>query len=276
MTSKLAHKVGLKLFEKHLQNYEPRDPVYETYVDKKGREKKRRVSCVLRSFVPQKLTVSRSALRNPQRALPPGLSPRDARTLQTLQKRAHHLDAGFSICGFRFGYTVLIGFIPLVGDIADVLLSYLLVVRRAKNDLELPTWLVSRMMFNMIVSGAVGVVPVVGDVAVAVWKANSRNVALLEEFLRVRGEEFLRAQEEEARKAAGGGAVTTGANTGVKPSGGGWFKRMTSGGKNANASTSAEQGQGVQGMPGGTVAPREDPNVVKPGAGRRKGENVTI
>lgn len=43
MTSNLALKVGRSLFEKHLDNYTPTDPLYETYVDKKGKERRRRV-----------------------------------------------------------------------------------------------------------------------------------------------------------------------------------------------------------------------------------------
>lgn len=43
MTSALAKKTGLKVFEKHLQRYEPVDPLYETYTDNKGRQKRRKV-----------------------------------------------------------------------------------------------------------------------------------------------------------------------------------------------------------------------------------------
>ena len=43
MTSKFAQKAGLKLFEQHLRQYEPEDPVYETYTDKKGRQRQRKV-----------------------------------------------------------------------------------------------------------------------------------------------------------------------------------------------------------------------------------------
>ena len=38
-----AKKAGLKLFTKHLQEYEPTDPLYETYTDNKGRQKRRKV-----------------------------------------------------------------------------------------------------------------------------------------------------------------------------------------------------------------------------------------
>ena len=49
----------------------------------------------------------------------PGLSKRDAKILKSVQRRAHYLDKGFSICGLRFGWTFIIGIIPMAGDITD-------------------------------------------------------------------------------------------------------------------------------------------------------------
>lgn len=43
MATSFATKAGLKLFEQHLSQYEPVDPVYETYIDSKGRERRRKV-----------------------------------------------------------------------------------------------------------------------------------------------------------------------------------------------------------------------------------------
>ncbi|EJD06334.1 uncharacterized protein FOMMEDRAFT_16946 [Fomitiporia mediterranea MF3/22] len=199
MSSKLLSKAGLKLFEQHLRQYEPVDPVYETYVDDKGKTKRRR------------------------RELPPGLSARDAKILRKVKSRAHHLDKGFRICGMRFGWTFVIGLIPVVGDGADAFLNYMLVVRKARQA-EIPSWLVHRMLFNNALSAGIGFIPVVGDVGLAVLKANSRNALLLEEYLRIRGEEFLKLQQQND-------------DDGDKP--------------------------------------REDPENVKPGAGRAKGEKVT-
>jgi len=68
-----------------------------------------------------------------QRALPPGLSARDAKILKSVQRRAHYLDKGFSICGIRFGWTFIIGLIPVVGDVVDASINYLLVVRKARQ-----------------------------------------------------------------------------------------------------------------------------------------------
>ena len=61
---------------------------------------------------------------------------------------------------------------------------------------RLPDWLVHRMLFNNAVSAGVGLVPIVGDIILASFKANSRNAALLEDFLRIRGEEFLKQEVE--------------------------------------------------------------------------------
>lgn len=86
-------------------------------------------------------TTSRTASKNAeryvvrltQRALPPGLSKKDAKILRKVMRRAHYLDKGFHICGIRFGWTFLIGLIPLAGDITDALLNYHLVVKKAKQ-----------------------------------------------------------------------------------------------------------------------------------------------
>lgn len=55
------------------------------------------------------------------------------------------------------------------------------------------------MLVNNAVSAGVGLVPIAGDFVLAMYKANSRNAALLEEFLRIRGEVFI--ANEEKKKA---------------------------------------------------------------------------
>lgn len=182
--SALFGKAGKKLFEKHLEKYAPADPLYEFYTNDKGKQKRRKVCNSSRPTYRLQLTIT-------QRQLPPGLSARDARILRKLQSRAHYLDKGFSFFGLRFGWTFLIGLIPLAGDVADASLNYLLIVHPARKT-EIPPWLLKRMLLNNAVSAGVGFVPVVGDVILAAFKANSRNVALLEEFLRIRGEEFIK------------------------------------------------------------------------------------
>ncbi|KAI0303822.1 hypothetical protein B0F90DRAFT_1569487, partial [Multifurca ochricompacta] len=156
-------KTGIKLFARHLEQYTPADPLYEEYVDKRGRTKRRK------------------------RELPLGLSDRDAAILRSVKRRAHYLDKGFKLCGIRFGWTFIIGIIPGVGDAADVTLGYLLVVRKARTA-DIPRWLTQRMILNLAIATSVGLIPLLGDILLAAFRANSRNAALLEEFLRLRGE----------------------------------------------------------------------------------------
>lgn len=187
--SKYIGAAGQKLFANHMEKYSPADPLYEQYTDDHGNQKRRK------------------------RDVPPGLSKRDIAILKSVNKRAHYLDKGFVIpccvMNLRFGWTFFIGLIPVVGDIADALLNYLLVVRKAKQA-EIPPWLLSRMLLNNAVSIGVGMVPVAGDVVLAMWKANSRNAALLEEFLRVRGDEALKIQQQQSHAGPSSGEIVPG------------------------------------------------------------------
>lgn len=44
-----------------------------------------------------------------QRDVPPGLTKRDEKALRKIRKRAHYLDKGMNLCGFRVGWTFWIG-----------------------------------------------------------------------------------------------------------------------------------------------------------------------
>ena len=41
--SSALNKAAVKLFSRHLEHYTPEDPLYEEYVDKRGRTKRRKV-----------------------------------------------------------------------------------------------------------------------------------------------------------------------------------------------------------------------------------------
>jgi hypothetical protein len=58
------------------------------------------------------------------------------------------------------------------------------------------------MIGNQALATVIGLVPVAGDVGIAVFKTNFRNAALLEEYLRIRGEEFLKAQTDRVEDPA--------------------------------------------------------------------------
>jgi len=90
-----------------------------------------------------------------------------------------------------------------VGDAADAILGYYLVIRKARGAQyvsasfsiltlsphtapssrvrflsRIPWWLTQRMILNLAVATSIGLVPFLGDVLLAAYRANSRNAAL--------------------------------------------------------------------------------------------------
>ncbi len=103
--------------------------------------------------------------------------------LARLKKLAWLLDAQFGLPGtkFRFGLNSVLGLAPLAGDVLlGAVGLYIVAEARA---LGAPTALLGRMMANIAVEVAGGSVPILGDLFDMAFKANLRNLALLEDFL---------------------------------------------------------------------------------------------
>lgn len=104
-------------------------------------------------------------------------------TIRSLDNLAYWLDSAIRVPGtnWRIGFDGLIGLIPGVGDlIAGALSSYL--VAQALR-LGAPVSILFRMALNVLLEVIVGVIPVVGDVFDFAFKANKRNVVLLQNYL---------------------------------------------------------------------------------------------
>ncbi len=106
--------------------------------------------------------------------------------LDRLDLLATAFDTAFIVPGttVRFGVESLLRLLPGVGDaIASLLSCYLLYEARR---LGVPRLLFARMLANVVIEGAVGIVPVAGDAFDVFFRANRRNVALLRQhFARV-------------------------------------------------------------------------------------------
>ena len=76
---------------------------------------------------------------------------------------------------------LLSGLFPVVGDGIGLLLALQLVHMAMEADL--PNSVVSKMMFNITFDFFIGIVPVVGDILDIMFKANTKNAMLLEEYL---------------------------------------------------------------------------------------------
>ena len=97
------------------------------------------------------------------------------------RKLAHILDSAIDIPFLkkRIGLDPLLGMVPVWGDVVAALLAcYLIYVA---YELRLPKAVMVRMGGNILLDLLLGALPLVGDVADAMWKANKINYRLLEE-----------------------------------------------------------------------------------------------
>ncbi len=103
--------------------------------------------------------------------------------LKRVRSLSRLLDNAVRIPGtsFRIGLDPILGLIPGAGDVIGTVLSAYIVLEATR--LGLPRQTLTRMVYNVLFEAAVGTIPIVGDIVDATWKANARNVALLEAHL---------------------------------------------------------------------------------------------
>lgn len=102
-----------------------------------------------------------------------------------LKRLAYFLDEWIPLPGgYRIGLDGLLGLIPGVGDWAGAALSSYIIWEAARMGASKRILL--RMVGNVAVETAVGVVPVLGDIFDFAWKANSRNLRLLRDTGRLK------------------------------------------------------------------------------------------
>ena len=106
-------------------------------------------------------------------------------TLQRLRRLSDLLDNAIAIPGtsLRFGLDPIVGLFPGVGDFLGAAVSAYIVVEAARMGISRKILL--QMVVNIILDMVIGTVPVVGDVADVVWKANEKNIVLLEKHFNV-------------------------------------------------------------------------------------------
>ncbi|UKZ68991.1 uncharacterized protein TrAtP1_010010 [Trichoderma atroviride] len=176
MASVLANVIGKRILRENVKNkFGKEDPYFEqvpaTRLDGRptGKFKKRK------------------------KALPPGISEHDGQVLTKVKRRAYRLDMSlFNFMGIRFGWSSVIGLIPAAGDALDAFMALMVYRTCCQVEGGLPTSVRLQMLINIVLDFAVGLVPFLGDLVDAVFRANTRNAALLEEHLRQKGKTELR------------------------------------------------------------------------------------
>lgn len=156
----------------------------------------------------------------PQAPLPKG--PSDAerarereRNLAAVRRVSRVLDSAFRIPGtrVRFGWDSIIGLIPGAGDLATGVVTAWTIGRA--REMGAPRSILVKMAANAGIDVVVGSVPLLGDAFDVYFKANQRNVALLESWLEKPGGgrgggEHLRRAGRWGRMARGGALVPDG------------------------------------------------------------------
>ena len=112
--------------------------------------------------------------------------PVPAAKIAWLRRLAWLIDAAGRLPGtrFRFGLNSLIGLAPVAGDTLLALISFYIVWEARR--LGLPKRKINRMLWNVAIEVLLGAVPWLGDLLDVVWKANLRNIDIIESHFRQR------------------------------------------------------------------------------------------
>lgn len=110
---------------------------------------------------------------------------------ESAQKKGHRLDRIAWILdnsipvpglgGYRIGVDGLIGMVPGIGDALGAAISTYILGEAVR--LGAPKSVLLRMFSNIVLESVVGVIPFAGDIFDMTWKANLRNVKLLDRYL---------------------------------------------------------------------------------------------
>ena len=97
-----------------------------------------------------------------------------------LRSLSHLLDNAITIPGtpVRFGIDPIVGLLPGGGDLIMSVFSIYIVIEAAR--MGLPKASLVRMIWNLTVDVGIGIIPIAGDLFDFAWKANTKNVALIE------------------------------------------------------------------------------------------------
>lgn len=105
--------------------------------------------------------------------------------LRRLEKLADLMDAQFRIPGISMpiGLDGIVGLIPGIGDTLTLGVSAY-IIHRARPHVT-PA-ILARMIWNVVVDWAIGIIPFFGDMFDVAWKANRMNVKLLKDHLQTK------------------------------------------------------------------------------------------
>lgn len=108
-------------------------------------------------------------------------SESNAARLQRLNAVARLMDDAVEVpvLGFRIGLDPLLGLLPGIGDVVGATFSGWMVITAARMGAGPPT--IIRMLLNLGLDALLGAVPLLGDLFDVAFKANRRNLRIVQE-----------------------------------------------------------------------------------------------
>ena len=105
-----------------------------------------------------------------------------AANLETMRRYAWILDSLFElpVVKVRVGLDAIAGLVPGLGDLTTPVFSAYLLLQAFR--MRVPKVVLMRMVFNVALDALVGLVPILGDLFDICFKANMRNMALVERY----------------------------------------------------------------------------------------------
>ncbi|KAF2161329.1 hypothetical protein M409DRAFT_59322 [Zasmidium cellare ATCC 36951] len=120
-------------------------------------------------------------LKKVKKQIPAYIPEHDAMILASVRRKAYRLDMClFNFLGIRFGWEAVIGLIPVAGDGIGVFFALLVMKKAMQVEGGLDNSIKLRMLINIALDFIVGLVPLIGDLADAAFKCNTKNLRLLE------------------------------------------------------------------------------------------------
>jgi hypothetical protein len=108
--------------------------------------------------------------------------PTEGVTARELRRLAWLLDESIPLPGgYRIGLDGIVGLIPGVGDAAGLAASSYILLRARRYGV--PRVVMARMLGNVLLDFVVGAIPVLGDLFDFGFKANRRNIGLMQQYL---------------------------------------------------------------------------------------------
>ncbi len=107
-----------------------------------------------------------------------------AKILKRLTRIARIMDTAIGIPGtrFRIGADSIIGLVPGAGDLVTLGISAYTLMLAARVGAPKP--LLAKMAANIAIDTGLGSIPVLGDIFDMFFKSNSRNLQLLQDYLK--------------------------------------------------------------------------------------------